>query len=373
MAKPKANPGAAPPSPTPSTRRPLNTLFLLLFLATSAVFTWLMRVDTVRNDVPTGFQSVMETSALDNGVPLVASYTGVRAVDEISKLLVAAFIAGTAGWDAGVHEQQAYFLMNWFPVVCVCCVEGARTRNAGRVVSYVALLSAFYQTLGAGIVLPLYYAAYGREVPIASARVLLPAAVLGYLAPTAALWYVPWGDVTTVQHLTLFWQPSPIYVSALVSLFSFFAPSATAKNGDVKHLKRVYLAAGIVSTASHFLMLYNCLTSDNPQLSLSYVFLPNRAAWKDSMTMGLHYIFQWDFFGAFGSLLFWCWLVVYDVLRILGQSGPLPLIKTVFGIAFVTLVASPGTAIAMVCSWREDRLVMIESGIRGTLKKPKAA
>ncbi|KAI0833112.1 hypothetical protein F5Y06DRAFT_182414 [Hypoxylon sp. FL0890] len=386
--KPPRGPSA--PAPViPSSRRPFNALFLLGFLGLAAVSAWLMRIETVLNDVPVNFQPVVESAAFENGTPLETRYTGIKAVDETVKFLVAAFLAGTAGWDAGAKAQQTYFIMNWFAVVCFWSVEACRRRNTGRLISFVALFSLLYQVIGGAIIAPLYYAAYvyasagdayyfqGREVPSSYARALLPATVLGYLVPTVALYYVPLSDVKTVQYLTAFWQPSPIYVSVLLLLFSFLAPSSSpstgAKNGDVKHLKRVYLIAGLVSAVAHVSTLYSCLTSDNPQLSLSYVFLPNRALWKDSMTLGLHYIFQIDFWCAFGAALFWCWIVVYDILRILGKPGVGDLVKTVLGIGFVTILAGPGTTIAMVCDWREDRLVMIESGVKGTWQKPKAA
>lgn len=238
----------------------------------------------------------------------------------------------------------------------------------------------------------MYYAAYvsasasdayyfqGRAVSAGYAQSLLPAVVLGYLVPTALVYYVPWGYTRTVQQLVAFWQPSPIYVSVLLGVFSFLVPSssssattAVAKNADVKHLKRAYLVVGLVTAAAHAATVYTLLTSDDAKLTFGYVFLPDRATWKDSMALGLHYIFQVDFFGAFGATLIWGWVVVYDVLRILGKPGAIDFIKTVLGIVFVTVVAGPGTALVMVWNWREDRLVMIESGVKGTWKKPKAA
>ncbi|KAI0892223.1 hypothetical protein F4806DRAFT_479875 [Annulohypoxylon nitens] len=376
MAKPKA-------ATLSFTGRHLNALFFLAFSSLAALFTYLMRVDTVLNEVPLNFSTVVETATLGNGTPLITHYTGIKVIDELAKMLVTAFLTGTAGWDIGVKAQQAYFLMNWFAVVVMWAVESSRTRNAGRLVSFAALFGLLYQIIGAAVIAPVYYAAYvftsrgkgyyqqGREVPISYARALLPAVLLGYLIPTVALFYGTW-DIQTVQYLTAFWQPSPIYVSALLVLFSFFtspsSPTTTTKNSDVKHLKLVYLLAGLISTFSHLSTLYLSLTSDNPQLSLSYIFLPNRATWKDTTALGLHYIFQVDFFGAFGSSLFWSWLITYDVLRIEGRSRASSLIQAVFGIGITTLVGGPGTAIMMVYSWRENRLVKIEEN-----GKPKAA
>ncbi|KAI1087365.1 hypothetical protein F5B19DRAFT_475936 [Rostrohypoxylon terebratum] len=370
------------------TGRPLNALFLLAFSSSAALFTYLMRVDTVANNIPSNFQAVIETATLENGTPLVTQYTGITVVDELAKILVTAFLAGTAGWDVGVKAQQAYFLLNWFPVVVIWAVESSRTRNSGRLVSFAALFGLLYQIIGAAVIAPVYYAAYvftsrgetyyqqGRSVPLGYARALLPAVVLGYFIPTVALFYGTW-DIQTVQYLTAFWQPSPIYVSALLVLFSFFtSPSsttATTKNHDIKHLKLVYLLAGLVSGFSHLSTAYLSLTSDDPLLSLSYIFLPNRATWRDSTALGLHYIFQVDFFGAFGSGLFWSWLLTYDVLRIEGRPRASSLIQAVLGIGITTLVAGPGSAIMMVYSWRESRLAKIEDRIEENGKKPKAA
>ncbi|KAL7623235.1 hypothetical protein AAE478_006916 [Parahypoxylon ruwenzoriense] len=374
-------------------RRPHNALFLLVFLAGAGVFGWLMRVSPALANVPAGFVSAVEDARFADGTPLETWYTGLAALDGAAKFLVAAFLAGPARWDAGVHAQQSHFLVNWFAVLCVWNVEACRRRNAGRLVSFMALFALLYQTIGVTVIAPLYYALYvqlsagdayhssGREVPLAYARTLLPAAVLGYLVPTVALYYIPWSDIATLQYVTALWQPSPIFVSVLLLCFSFLLPpssssAASSKNADVKHLKRIYLVAGLVSAAAHISTLYNCLASSsgNPQLSLSYVFLPNKAAWRGSMAAGLHYIFQWDFWGTFTASLFWCWLVVYDVLRILiGKPSAVQLFQAVLGIGLVALVAGPGAAIVAVWNWREDRLVMIENGVRGTWKKPKAA
>ncbi|KAI1463889.1 uncharacterized protein F4812DRAFT_444839 [Daldinia caldariorum] len=382
-----SQPAAVVPPPK-TQRRPLNGLFALSFAGLSALSAWLMRVETVVQGVPVNFQSVVEARRFGNGTPLETRFTGVGPVDEVLAFLVVAFLEGSARWDPGVHAQQAYFLLQWFAVVCVWGVEASRRRNAWKAVSFIGFTAFLYQLTGAAVIAPLYYLAYvvtsrddayffqGRELSAGRAVSLLPAVIIGYLIPTVAVYY-PWDDAKRAQYLTALWQPAPIIVSVLISVFSFLVPSssptAVAKNGDVKHLKRVYLTAGLVAAIAHVGLLYTCLTSDDPRLSLSYVFLPNRATWKDSMGLGLHYIFQVDFLGAFGSTLFWCWLVTYDVLRILGKPTATDLIKAVLGIAFATVVAGPGTTIILVWNWVEDRLVMIENGVKGTWEKPKAA
>ncbi|KAI0179249.1 hypothetical protein GGR52DRAFT_535478 [Hypoxylon sp. FL1284] len=399
MARTKAK-GTAASTPTSSAplssaasarRRPFNALFISVFLAIAAVTTWLMRVETQLSGVPVGFMSVVEAGRFADGTPLEARYTGIGVVDGLAQFLVTAFLSGTARWDVGVHLQQSYFLVgNWFPVVCVWMVEACRRRNAGRLISRVTLIGLFYQVASVCTTAPLYcvlcvyasagdaYYRQGRQVPLSYAKALLPATLLGYLVPTAALYYVPWGDVKTVQYMTALWQPFPLFVGAALLIFSFVVPvspsEASKKDGDVRYLKRVYLVAGLVSAAVHISTVYTCVTSSDPKLSLSYVLLPDKSIWKDSMASGLHYIFQWDFWGAFAASLLWCWIVVYDVLRLLiGKPSAIQLVQMVLGIGFVALVAGPGTAMVMVWNWREDRLVMIENGVKGTWKKPKAA
>jgi hypothetical protein len=136
MAKTKPK-GTAPTTAAvnPPARRPFTALFFLVFLALAAVSTWLMRVETVLNDVPVNFQSVVEAARFENGTPIEIHYTGFGVVDEAAKFLVAAFLAGPAGWDAGIRAQQIYFLMNFFAIVCVWGVEASRRRNAGKLFS----------------------------------------------------------------------------------------------------------------------------------------------------------------------------------------------------------------------------------------------
>ncbi|KAI2606494.1 uncharacterized protein GGS25DRAFT_501520 [Hypoxylon fragiforme] len=223
-----------------------------------------MRVPSL-NSVPLNFSSVVRTSRFENGVPLLTQYTGRPFIDQTAFFLVAAFLAGPLAWDAGERAQQVYFL-------------------------------------------------------------------LGYPVPSVALYYGPRVDVETAQWLTALWQVSPILVSPLLLVFSFFAsPSMSAsskaappkKNAAVKHLKRLYLITGLISAAVHLGTLYVWFTSagTNPQLSLSHTFLPNRQTWKDSMVLGMHYIFQWDLIGTQVMMLAWAWLAVMDVLRVLRIDG----------------------------------------------------
>jgi hypothetical protein len=222
------------------------------------------------------------------------------------------------------------------------------------------------------------YLLSGREVPLGYARAILPALVLGFLVPTFAMYY-PWGDLELTQNITALWQASPMFPNILLLILSPLLASSspssakTSTPADVKYLKWVYLVASILSTITHVTTLYICFTSSNPQLSLRYVFLPSTENWKDSTVLGLHYTFQWDFWGIFVPSIAWAWLVVMDSHRLL-EDGPTLYVMflSAFNLLLVSVLVGPGTALALTWNWRENKMVMIERGEKKS-KKPKAA
>ncbi|KAK9416112.1 hypothetical protein SUNI508_09885 [Seiridium unicorne] len=366
--------------------RPLHALAILVFALFSLAGFYFMRIQNARNGVPVDFDKICMSGQWSDGTPIKQTYTGVKAIDFAFTWLVPAFLTGPAGWDEGVRLQQVHFLVNFFAVVCIWNIEASRKRNQGKIISYTAVWALFYQTVGGAAIIPLYHIAYsitskkdsylasGRELRPGYAESLLPAILVGYLVPTIAL-YIPWGDLNITQNLTALWQPAPVFPNVLllvlVHLLSSSSSSrSTSGTSDVKHLKRIYLAIGVVSTITHLATLYVCLTSSNPQLSLSYVFLPNKATWKLSTALGLHYIFQWDFWIIFTSSLVWCWIVVTDTLRSMqGGSRIWQKFVSAINLVLVSLVAGPGTTLALVWNWREDKLVKLQEIGR----KPKAA
>ncbi|KAI0595389.1 hypothetical protein F4775DRAFT_374121 [Biscogniauxia sp. FL1348] len=391
---------AAPDSNLSS--RPLNGVYILIFLATTGLFTWLMRIELVLKELPVRFQAQVDAARLDDGTPLVTHFTGFAPLDEALRFLTVAFIAGPAGLDPSVRLQQIHFLFTLFGALCVWNVEACRQRNAWRLISFTALLALLYQTLGAAVVLPLYYASHvhasrsagyhasGRAVPAGYARALLPASAAGYLAPTIAM-YLPWGSVEVTQRLIALWQPAPAFINVLllVGLAVLSSSPHEDKTADVKHLKRVYLFAGAVAAAAHVGVVALCLfpaplsfamttaaaDGGSSLPSLRSVFVPDRTTWDASTAAGLHYIFQIDEWGLYTSSLLWCWISVGDVLRLMPQKGGrggsrvVQLAKAAVAIVGLAIVIGPGAAMAAVWSWREDKLVLIEEDLAKRLSR----
>ncbi|KAI1345056.1 hypothetical protein F5Y15DRAFT_16069 [Xylariaceae sp. FL0016] len=380
---------------TPEPTRPLTSLYIALFALLSAAATWLMRIEPGLVDIPVDFLAQAEGGIFANGLALRKTYTGFSAVDTTLSFLVASFIAGPAEWDASVRLQQIQFLLNFFPIVCLWNAEACRERNKGRLISYTALFACFYQTVGGAIIIPLYYLASaassrndthltsGRAIDLACARMLIPACVLGYLLPTV-LMYVPWSSFETRQFWTAFWQPCPVFVNAVLLLrtrISSLAISSSpednskrAKNADVKYLKLLYVIAAGVAATAHLGTLYLCLMSSNSELSVSSIFVPQFAFRAESMTAGLHYIFQVDYLGIFLPSLLWGFLAVHDVLRVLlGEDlRSWQMLLIAVSTLIVGALVGPRAALALIWWWREEKLIRIEQGFNGELKPKRA-
>ncbi|KAH7026221.1 uncharacterized protein B0I36DRAFT_155436 [Microdochium trichocladiopsis] len=402
----------APPTAAPS--RPYQGLLVAVHLLLAFAGGYKLRVETTLNGVPDGFQDVVDSAVFPNGLPLKTRYLGVPAIDNIFPFLVVAFVAGPAGWDTNVRLQQMHFLYNFAGILAVLVVESRRRANASRLITWIALWAVFYQTVGGNLIVPLWFAvdlmtsndANGlftpsataastkRDVPLPYAQFILPATILGYLLPTALL-YVPWGWSHEVnQLLAALWQPAPMFVSLFLVLFAGAAKSlavttsarTTAHAGgfpngrdvpprenlpegdatppdDVFYLKTYYLMVGMLCFVVHAYVLYQIhtdgylATDTGSHVTWGSVFVPSQAAWKDSVHAGLHYIFQWDAIGIFGTSWTWSCVKAWDVLRVTpGQSGG-EVVKTVLLITVANVVIGPGAALMAVWYWRENKLV----------------
>lgn len=246
-----------------------------------------------------------------------------------------------------------------------------------------SIWALFYQTVGGAIIIPLYYIAYfnhsttskywstsGRPVPLAYAKALLPALVIGYLVPTIAL-FLPDSDPEQKlrQFLVFFWQPCPLYVNGLLFVLSrvFSSPSdtprAVEKKGastattvqDVKYLNSLYIVAFAVTAAAHFATFYIILTSTEPQHSFTHVFVKPYDWGQSGVTKGLHAVFQADYWIIFLATLIWAYLAIWDLKR--GRKTDVSLITAFLMIVIGSVVVGPAAVLAGVWYWRENVMV----------------
>ncbi|KAJ3943790.1 uncharacterized protein N0V96_006723 [Colletotrichum fioriniae] len=314
-----------------------------------------------------------------DGSRLYTTYTGLKPLDLGLTYLVASFVQGPLNLNEAARIQQIHFLLNFFPAVVVFNVEAYRSRNRWSFLSFHAAWAALYQTVGGGVIIPLYHLAYtllttrktylvsSGDMPLPLAKALLPASLLLFALPTAAMYY-PWTNPPS--------RPEPHRPLAASTVYkSNQTPenkTTTTRQQTTLTLRRLYNTAILVAAASHFYTLYTIFTSQNKSLTLSNVFLPLNDISTGDVGTGLFQIFQWDFWLIFGSSRLWCALVVYDVQK--QQHGKVNFKKF---LAYYVLannlefVVGPGAVLAGVWRWREERLVEIEAEA-GSLQKEHA-
>jgi len=366
----------------------------LYFLSLSILAAKDMRLSEVALAVSEPMEAVVNSLTFpDNKYRLQEYYTGIAPLDFGLRFLVAAFLPGVAGWDKGFQIQQIYFLVSFFSIIAIWSVEAGRKRNALALTSLYAssfscsspkhlaetrldrtsIWALLYQTVGGAIVIPLYYLAYMREsaqkdywspasrqVSTSYARALLPSLVIGYLLPTI-LMYLPFSDpdLRVTQGLIALWQPTPLIVNLLLFVISaaYGNEPATSKKaaspppGDIKYLNRLYLTCFSVSAIAHVGTIFVCLSSTHPQMSLTRALV--RVPTNDlmSMTGGLHYIFQVDFWIIFTAAVTGAYLALWDLKRI-GKTD-LSLRNAAAGMAMAVICVGPAATVTGVWYIRE--------------------
>ncbi|KAJ0316289.1 hypothetical protein COL5a_011644 [Colletotrichum fioriniae] len=376
-----------------SSRHPLLTiLFTTIFALLAAAGVYFIRIQPGHTSFTQNLTDLVETEKLQDGSRLYTTYTGLKPLDLGLTYLVASFVQGPLNLNEAARIQQIHFLLNFFPAVVVFNVEAYRSRNRWSFLSFHAAWAALYQTVGGGVIIPLYHLAYtllttrktylvsSGDVPLPLAKALLPASLLLFALPTAAMYY-PWTNPRLAQNLIALWQVAPVLLNAGIWLLASTVykynqtpenKTTTTRQQTTLTLRRLYNTAILVAAASHFYTLYTIFTSQNKSLTLSNVFLPLNDISTGDVGTGLFQIFQWDFWLIFGSSRLWCALVVYDVQK--QQHGKVNFKKF---LAYYVLannlefVVGPGAVLAGVWRWREERLVEIEAEA-GSLQKEHA-
>lgn len=184
--------------------------------------------------------------------------------------------------------------------------------------------------------------------------------------PTAMV-FVPWETDETKQFFVALWQPCPLYVNALHSMFTkiaaFVDPESAKKTTadlpvEVKHLELTYITALFFSTLAHVTVMIKCLSSTDPQLNLSYVFVPQQSRGHLGLTEALHFIFQIDWWVIFGATMIWCVQTIWDLNSMGKTSGGV--LEGFVALSLSVVVLGPGATLSAVWWWREWKLVGVQ-------------
>ena len=106
-------------------------LFGLTFIALAAWATRELRTGPVSNSMGELMEPAVNSKFIKEygNLELRRTYTGIEGVDMGLQFLVVAFLPGVLDLDLGAKLQQAYFLLSFFPIISILCVEAGRARN----------------------------------------------------------------------------------------------------------------------------------------------------------------------------------------------------------------------------------------------------
>ncbi|KAI0687827.1 hypothetical protein BC835DRAFT_1419661 [Cytidiella melzeri] len=315
-----------------------------------------------------------EKGSYPDGLSLRRHYTGIYILDRILTAYGGFFALVVDGRDVATWLFCLWFLPQLTGVLVFCYWEAGRVRKGGFAArpTWVCLTA---QALTAGVTLPFYFISHLLNVPIApntplplepvsKARALFPAVALGYLLPSMALLFpLPSFSLDTIQLISAFWQPFPVYIAlALYTLQNI--SSDMPIEGYFKPLKRAYMASGILSAASHIGVIAYILTATDPACSFASVFLPPYwfpvdhggpplPAYRTAARM----LFQHDWLTmTLAAFVFFVWSRKLSSRP--GSQGSLGLW------ALVSFVLGPGAGLCWAAVKREEGIWEARKGVR---------
>jgi hypothetical protein len=174
--------------------------------------------------------------------------------------------------------------------------------------------------------------------------------------------YLPSSDpgLEIHQALIAFWQPCPAFVNLLLVVISaVYGRLATSKEStstpqsNMRYLRGVYSISFIVSAAVHLGTIYACLSSTDGSVSLMHTLVRVPVdGYSISMTEGLRYIFQVDFWFVFTACVTAAYLALAD-LKKMGKID-MSLSNIIIRMAVAVVCVGPGATVAGAWYIREQ-------------------
>ncbi|KAI0048192.1 hypothetical protein FA95DRAFT_1582308 [Auriscalpium vulgare] len=247
----------------------------------------------------------------------------------------------------------ADFLASWAVLVVLPFLEAVR-QGRPLILAFPVIHGLLYQTQGAGIVYPLFWAAFilsGRAstgLPPAQAKISqahAEATLFGFLIGFTVLTV----SMLTLQDpiVTAMWQPFPVYIQLLAYLHLLVRPASSHPESGYTTVQATWFFAFLISAISHIAAVYPALED---RATLIHYYVPRVAA-PDPRTTTLsyatHVFLQWDGTFMFGSGLLGSLWFAESILQALGIA--------LWNVT-ITPVLGPGAATAGVLMWREWKL-----------------
>ncbi|PGH02637.1 hypothetical protein GX51_04520 [Blastomyces parvus] len=310
----------------------------------------------------------------------VVPFSGIEFLYTVLFSPLPRYEAGNGTLASSRYILHMYFLISLFPMVAIYTIESVRKRNSLSLISFTSFWAVFYQVFGIAIVGPLYYAAYmlassntdywwpvSRQVPTSYAAALLPALLLGSLAPTLLISFHEYSGHRLAEAISLIWKPTPIYVNIALSLLSTLyakvypdnsrTPPADKPMPDLPCLNHVYRLVFSVAALTHIFTLYAALTPRYPDISIADIFLPHPTYGSQLLSMRetrIHTLCLVDFWVFWAATIVWVVIAVWDMNRV--GRAQVNISVAAGAVMMGTVTVGPGATAAAVWYWREEKM-----------------
>ena len=245
------------------------------------------------------------------------------------------------------------------------------------------------QLFAGGVILPAYYAISiltASAVPkrprgnvVAKARALLPAILLGFFLPSAALFFAPSSFPLDVKQLiAAAWQPFPVWVSVIYMIFRFLSPAQRSEpeaqaRTALKWVKRAYVVCGLSCAAAHVWVLYQTIYVEKSPESLLKIFVPytllphlSRLPAQlpqvqddvDTYRRAVRQFFQFDWLTTVtGGFIYFAWSHLATAGAAKRSMG---IVGWLVRMIVLTVLGGPGAALAWAAISREERVFALQ-------------
>jgi hypothetical protein len=205
-----------------------------------------------------------------------------------------------------------------------------------------------------------YHAADQRLTKVNAVKTIIPTIALTFLWPTIAM--LTADGLTNRQWINgLFWQLFPLSGAISQRLLGLILEDTTETDrvsnpeADMKHLRRVYWAAGTFAVAAN---LYARITSPFPLRDVFFSDIASPSATATLITGAARFL-RYDQLMTFGPALAWTILHFNDLKR--SQKTKTGWATFIGALVGTTVVGGPGAAMIGFWAWREEVLAATAS------------
>ncbi|PSN72628.1 FAD/NAD(P)-binding domain-containing protein [Corynespora cassiicola Philippines] len=343
--------------------------------AACAVFALLTYVAKVYMQLP---DSTLPTTFL--GAEPKTHFTGIKPLDSLLTIVALSF-SDSVGWvDLGHTLQFLYLLSFLTPLLLVWYIEGYRRGSKGSLISWPTFFGLAMHVGGIGVIAPAYFlfsvwttssssykSCVGRHIPESTARAILPAIFVGYVAPTFLMFF-PLVFKSYLQELVAMWPFLEIVVGVIVFVLPKPSPPNAQKSSsssrfeqysarDAPHLFKAYTVTFLFSVFYHILSVGFALVTGGPSLCFTRLFFPTVNSPEISLASNESQMFtflKYDFLFAFIATVLYGAYSVFD----LRQKGRVTSKEAIFAtLAFLgsQVLIGPGAAFVGLWWWREHK------------------